>query len=315
MTDVANSSPDRGARRIRTTAYAEQVGAEGVFDLAALRINIRQGDSFDEIPVYAAISCGKPTLPFDDEYLQLNTWQVLMRLQLGNARIVHGSIRKCVLQQGSFESTDEGKVELKTIDQQQRKLGYGIEAKISWASAMFSGLLRGHGNKDVRRTHKVSNENTTKAVKEIRLFGDFGQNTIAFGDKDYGDVRREYGFLAYEYPFDEEGNESPLFRLEPIDPAEPVRLTILTAVPFDRLHIDMELRSHLLRKSAEYELEGRGNDAVERLRRQMLADEMKTRIGRNQRSCAALPKHRDGEFVVAIEQIEIFPEQPIKTDG
>jgi len=181
--------------------------------------------------------------------------------------------------------------------------------------AMFSGLLRGHGNKDVRRTHKVSNENTTKAVKEIRLFGDFGQNTIAFGDKDYGDVRREYGFLAYEYPFDEEGNESPLFRLEPIDPAEPVRLTILTAVPFDRLHIDMELRSHLLRKSAEYELEGRGNDAVERLRRQMLADEMKTRIGRNQRSCAALPKHRDGEFVVAIEQIEIFPEQPIKTDG
>lgn len=306
MTKDINSLSDGQPRRIRATRYIEQLGAEGVFDLAALKINVRQGDSFDEIPVYAAISCGQPSLPFDDEYLQLNTWQVLMRIHLQNARIVYGSIRKHVLQAGSFESMEEGSMELQTIEQQQRRLGYGLDVKASRKSAGFGAFFAGGGTKAVQRTQKSTHENKTKAVAEIRLFGDFGHDTIGFGDKDYGDVRLKYGFLAYEYPFDD--YDTPLFRVSPIDPSKPVRMTIYTAVPFDRLHIDMEPRSPVLRKGAEEELKHRGNEAVERLRRQLLVDELKTRIGRNQRGCGVLPKHREGEFVVTIEHIEIEAE-------
>ncbi|UZK66839.1 hypothetical protein [Sphingomonas sp. M1-B02] len=119
-----------------------------------------------------------------------------MRLQLDNARIVHGSIRKFVIQRGSFDSVDEGKINLSSVDQQQRKLGYGIDAEAAKKTWSFSAFLKFGRNKEVDHTRSSNNENTTRTVEEVRLFGDFEQDTIGFGDRDFGDVRREYGFLA-----------------------------------------------------------------------------------------------------------------------
>ncbi len=304
-----DSGPEEEPLRIRRTSYSDQFGAEGVFDLAALNLSIRQGDSFERIPVHASISCGQPAIPFDDEILQLNTWRVLMRIQLQNAIIAEGSIRKFVLQQGEYKVSSTVSGELMTVDEIQRNLSASAGAKAEPRPSIFTAMLKWARSSNKSKSSRETSAETIEARNEIVLFAEFGKNSIIFGDKDYGDARKKDSFLANEYPFDQGETDEPLFCITPIDKSQPVRATILTAVPFHRFDAGLGDRAARLKKGVDEELAHRGEHAIEKLRAQMAFDDMKARITENQKNSDLLPARREGEFVVAIESVEIFSDQ------
>ncbi len=88
----------------------------------------------------------------------------------------------------------------------------------------------------------------------------------------------------------------------------PVRVSVMTVVPFDKLYLSSPDASAFERNLARDEIVERSKEAIEEheeLRRQMFQDELVDRISRNQKR-AGLPV-RDGEFAVMIESFEVRP--------
>jgi hypothetical protein len=272
---------------------------EGLADLAALSTFVNQGEPFGNVPIHAEVSCGRPCIKIESSEIRLGTWQVLIRFRLENAVVKFGSIRSVKLQEGMFQSDEKSNVTLRTINEHQAELGLSVSTEVAKSVVTPRGLL---GLKWLWRGHATSNKTeikTTKGSAAIILIGSFGDDAIAIGDPIYGDPHKQHGLLSHTYPDDTKENHEPLFVLEPKNPQEPMRVSILTAVPFDKLHIAdrMDKTKELVRQGIA--------DRVEELRNQMLRDELSKRVSRNQRR-GDWPT-TEGEFLVTIEEFEIRP--------
>jgi hypothetical protein len=280
--------------------------ARGIEDLAWLQTDLRQGEPIDALPVYVTVSCGRPTLVIGDVSFQLATWQVLIRLDLDNASVKFRSHRKVKVQKGAFQSQSTSKKTLLTIREHARALDLEARAKSSVSSVVAGSLL---ANVKLGRSSKQveTGTDTTKITKEIVLIGPFGE-AVAVGDPEYGDPHKPNGLLTHDYPKDEGEEDDPLFTLQPTDSSMPMRISVMTVVPFDKLYLSSPDASAFERNLARHEIVERSKDAIEEheeLRRQMFQDEFVDRISRNQKR-AGLPV-RDGEFAVMIESFEVRP--------
>jgi hypothetical protein len=144
-----------------------------------------------------------------------------------------------------------------------------------------------------------------RMASEIVLIGPFG-SAIAIGSPDFGDPSNPNGLLNFRYPADDGEEGLPLFAIEPIVPDLPMRVTIMTVVPFSKLHLSSEEPSADARLSLRNEVSNRSSKALdqhEKLRRQMFRDELAHRVSRNQKQAGLqIPS---GEFAVMIETFEI----------
>jgi hypothetical protein len=309
---MARASKGRHANDVSwTRVKIGETRAKGIVDLAWFETGVRQGDPIDALPVYVTVSCGRPVLPIGDTSFKLATWQVLIRLQLENAGVKRGSYRQVKTQQGSFQSQSTSK--LLTIREHAFALGLEAGAKASVlppniAASIFAKLKLKTGKKLTDSTTA-----TTKRTTEIILIGQFGE-AIAIGDPVFGDPHKAYGLLSHTYPKEVREDDEPLFILEPINQNKPMLVTVMTAVPFDKLCLlSGDANERILQfarneKIARKEIVRRASEAIEAhemLRRQMLRGELVSRVSQNQKS-AGLPV-RDGEFAVMVETFEIRP--------
>jgi hypothetical protein len=287
--------------------------AQEIADLACLETAVNQGEPIEALPIYVTVSCGRPTLLIGETRFTLATWQVLIRIELDNASIKYGSRRWVEVQRGSFQSQTMSKTALRTIREHAFALGLearakaSVPAKASMPAVGIVGSLFAKLNWRRGNALTESDTATIKATPEIVLIGQFGES-IAIGDPVYGDPHKEYGLLSHAYPKDVGEDSKPLFTVEPSDPNEPMRVTVMTAVPFDKLCLLSEDSIERISQYARDEIRWRGDRALEaheKLRRQMLRDELVNRVSRNQRG-AGLPIY-DGEFAVMIEMFEIRP--------
>lgn len=288
---------------------------QGIEDLAWLQTAVRQGEPITDLPVYVTVSCARPHLSVEDVSFELATWQVLIRLELENASVKFGSRRTVKVQEGHFQSETTSKTTLLTIREHAFALGLDAQAKTSGSRGSASTSIFGKLN--IKRSKKLSDSGTdkTKAINEIILIGPYGE-AIAIGDPEYGDPHKPNGLLSYDYPKDEGEDSKPLFALEPIDSALPMRISVMTTVPFDKLYLSSRAASAQERILAREEIHERSIEAVdahETLRRRMFRDELASRISRNQ-ARAGLPV-RAGEFAVMIESFEIRPTVDGETGG
>ncbi|MHB8271970.1 MAG: hypothetical protein ACYDD8_26240 [Bradyrhizobium sp.] len=276
-------------------------------DLASLETAVRQGEPLQALPVYVTVSCGRPSLPVGDTNFNLATWQVLVRLKLENAIVKHGSRRWVQIQKGAFQSRTSSKTTLRTIKEHAIELGAKAQAKASPTVPNIDGSIFARLKWRRRKNLDETNTATTKATSEIILIGQFGE-AIAIGDPEYGDPHKEHGLLSHIYPKEVGDDSEPLFLLEPEDPNEPMRVTVMTTVPFDKLCLLSGNANDRLSQLARAEIGRRGEETVEaheKLRQQMMRDVLAERVSRNQRK-AGLPI-REGEFAVMIEMFEIRP--------
>src|ERR1700686_2436462 len=59
----------------------------GISDLSHFYSEFRQGDAFEDLPVYCEVSCGRPIINVGNRIFEVNTWLVIIRVQLSNAEI------------------------------------------------------------------------------------------------------------------------------------------------------------------------------------------------------------------------------------
>jgi hypothetical protein len=295
----------------RSSWIREKIGeakAKGIADLAGLESDVRQGDPFDAVPIYITVACGRPSLSIEDTDFKLATWQVLVRIDLENARIKFGSILSIMAQEGSFESQSSTKTTLLTIREHAAVLEFGATGKASHDSVSLSGSMRAGLNRKQSEKTSDTATGTTKTVAEIVVIGPFGSSVIAIGDPDYGDPHKEYGLLGHRYPKERGDDIKPLFAVEPEDPDKPVKVTIMTTIPFDKLCLQPMQRNKALEELARDEITERSNEAIEEyeiLRRQMLRGELASRMSQNQKKSGLAIN--DNEFAVMVDVFEIRP--------
>jgi hypothetical protein len=289
--------------------------AQGIVDLAFLETAVRQGDPIKALPVHVAVSCGRPSLQIGDTKLLLATWQVLVRLELDNAAIKYGSQRRVELQSGDFESKTVTKETLSTIRDHAVALGLEGRVKGTSVAASVAGSLFAKLRWNRKKTIAGTNIASSKTISEIVLIGSLGE-AIAIGDPHYGDPHKKYGLLSHTYPKDVGETNTPLFVIEPKEPSAPLRITVMTSIPFDKLCFLTGDPNEKITQLARSEIERLRDAAIESheiLRRRMLRDELASRVSQNQRR-TGLPV-RAGEFVVMIQMFEIRPQELGEDNG
>jgi hypothetical protein len=279
-----------------------EIRIRGIVDLAWLQTEFRQGDPFQKLPVYVTVSCGRPTLRISDATFELATWQVLVRWALKNAVVTFKSRRTIQVHEGTIKSEAVSKTILMNVKEQQAALGLDLSLKGSTSSIGFAGSILTKLAWNRKRTQTTSDTSTTRSTPDIVIVGPFGE-AIAIGDPNYGDPHKPYGLLSHEYPVESGDNSEPLFTIEPLDPALPMRVSVIAAIPFSKLHFDSINMNEAARTAAHDEIDDRSSEVVEELRNQMFRNEFQTRVSRNQRQ-AELPV-QDGEFAVMVETFEI----------
>jgi hypothetical protein len=254
-------------------------------------------------------------LPIADDNLTLATWQILIRLELENAHIKLGSVRQIPIQEGAFESQTTSKTRILTVTEHARALSAQATARLSGSRAAFGGAFAAKFNAGRERKSDGVTTEIAKGSHEIIIVGLLG-TAITIGDPEYGDPHKPHGLLCFTYPADVGDNAGPLLVIEPIDLAKPIRVTIMTTVPFGKLCLLPSAITDHVRQLAHEELEQRGREAIEsheELRNQFLHDEIAARVASNQKR-AALPV-QEGEFAVMIEMFEIRPIGEISEPG
>ncbi|MET4085636.1 hypothetical protein [Bradyrhizobium sp. S3.5.5] len=274
----------------------------GIVNLAWLQTEFRQGDPFQKLPVYVTVSCGRPSLRISDATFELATWQVLVRWSLENAVVSFKSRRKIQAHEGTIKSEAISKTVLMNVKEHQAALGLDLSLKGSTSSVGFAGSLFGKFLRNRKRTQTTTDTSTTRSTPDIFIVGPFGE-AIAIGDPNYGDPHKPYGLLSHEYPSESGDNAEPLFMIEPLDAALPMRISVIAAIPFSKLHFESINAGEAEQKAARDEIDSRGSEVIEELRSQMLRDEFQTRVSRNQQK-AEFPVP-EGEFAVMAETFEI----------
>lgn len=288
---------------------SEQVTARAIDRLAAFSAGLRQGGPSDDIPIYVDVSCGRPVLRIANQTYVLATRQVMVQVRLEeNATYQTGSAVEHVVQEGEFlvgedlatSRTTEGSV----------KGGAELDVKLSLVDPK-AGLDVAVGGKASTNT-EAKKDTQAKRHPKIVLMAALGVGSkggpIVIGHDRYGDPRMEDGLLIHNYP---PGQDSapPLLKVVPIDPTKPMRVTIFTTVPANKLRMFEDDTPQAASSAVKETAEASSNVAVaeyNKLRRRMMADLVAQSARRQQRAGGFTAD--EGELVIAMETFEIHPE-------
>jgi hypothetical protein len=300
-------------RNWRRTQIAS-LSAEDIADLAYFYSSVQQGDSFEELPVYCEVSCGRPTLPIGQRSFELNTWRIILRIHLKNAQIKENSMYVSQpLQRGEVRMSEESITQFREV----RDYGRGINLKADITPQVVSIALGALFRFGATRRAATTRSRLASTQIDITLMDTAGENALGIGHPDFGDPRHPMSLLKGSYRCESRDSAKrhlevdPMFILEPIDPTQPMEMTIFSTVPLSRLCVlgqdrntiaqDLEaIDEHVVKLSAKVE-----EDYIEALRQQMLQREIGIRLAENQQR-AGLPV-RNGEFIVHLQTTQIDP--------
>jgi hypothetical protein len=301
-------SPIKHVLHTWTRREVRTIRARDITDLAWLETDLRQGAPFDAIPVYASVVCGRPSLTIENHSFNLATWQVLVRIDLENAKIKFGSIPTVKIQIGKIPYTTK---------YHARTLGLSVGAEMSQNVRRVDGSLVAESSQE-QNEHQSDMVGTIDITTDVILIGRYGESVVTIGHPDYGDPDNHHALLSHNYPKERGDDIKPLFVLQPIDADAPIRITMTTTVPFEKLcpisidSVEMNERREKLVRDA---VQRRSNRTIkdyekaikdyEMLRKQMMRDEFSRRAAQNQKKAGI--RIAENEFAVVIDIFEIKP--------